>query len=198
MILKPGTGRSSTSSLPPSPSSPPQQDMTGYLYPLFPIFSALGFVLVLIPLPWHLEAWNSGTCYYMIWTALACFNSFVNSIAWADDALNRAPVWCDICTCYLLRQLEDVCERSTFYNSNKNNPRRVCWHTRCVHVHHAKVTQHFQYSGSSHITGRCTLLFVLRSQGSIVTLSQKRRVILIDSLICVLLPLVVMALGKPR
>ena len=66
-------------------------------YPLFPIATALGFILVLIPLPWHLEAWNSGTCYYMIWVALGCLNQFVNSIVWANDAINRAPVWCDIC-----------------------------------------------------------------------------------------------------
>lgn len=66
-------------------------------YPLFPIAAALGAVLVLIPLPWHLEAWNSGTCYYMIWTALACLNQLVNSVVWANDAINRAPVWCDIC-----------------------------------------------------------------------------------------------------
>ena len=66
-------------------------------YPSFPIVAALGFVVILVPLPWHLEAWNSGTCYYMIWVALACLNQFVNSVVWANDALNRAPIWCDIC-----------------------------------------------------------------------------------------------------
>ena len=126
--------------------------MAGYLYPFFPIVSALGFVLVLIPLPWHLEAWNSGTCYYIIWTALACLNSFINSIVWADDAINRAPVWCDICTCHTPQQ--DIHERSTFHNSNENNSRRVRRYTCCVHVHHAKVIQYLQYSGGSHITGR--------------------------------------------
>lgn len=67
------------------------------LYPLFPIASFLGFVLVLIPLPWHLQAWNSGTCFFVLWTSLACLNQFINSVMWANDALNRAPVWCDIC-----------------------------------------------------------------------------------------------------
>ena len=66
-------------------------------FPFFPIMAGLGFLLVLVPLPWHLEAWNSGTCYYMMWTALACLNQFVNSIVWSNDAINRAPVWCDIC-----------------------------------------------------------------------------------------------------
>ena len=79
--------------------SPPYSSwiMADITYPLYPIAAALGFVVVLIPLPWHLEAWNSGTCYYMIWVALACLNQFVNSVVWANDALNRAPIWCDIC-----------------------------------------------------------------------------------------------------
>ena len=75
-------------------------------YPLFPIAAALGFVAVLTPLPWHLEAWNSGTCYYMIWVALACLNQFVNSVVWANDALNRAPVWCDICENFSLLRMD--------------------------------------------------------------------------------------------
>lgn len=65
-------------------------------YPLFPVFSFLGFLVCLIPLPWHIQAWNSGTCAYMIWTALSCLNSFVNSLVWKDHARNIAPVWCDI------------------------------------------------------------------------------------------------------
>lgn len=71
--------------------------MADLTYPLFPIFAFLGFILSLIPLPWHLQAWNSGTCYYMIWTSLACMNQFINSIVWHGNALNPAPVWCDIC-----------------------------------------------------------------------------------------------------
>ncbi|KAJ7353546.1 GPCR fungal pheromone mating factor, partial [Mycena albidolilacea] len=65
-------------------------------YPLFSVLAFLGFFLVLIPLPWHLQAWNSGTCFYMMWASLACLNQFVNSLVWADDSINRAPVWCDI------------------------------------------------------------------------------------------------------
>ncbi|KAF9645210.1 pheromone receptor [Thelephora ganbajun] len=76
--------------------------MVDFLYPLFPIASFLGFVLVLIPLPWHLQAWNSGTCFYVFWTSLACLNQFINSVMWANDAINRAPVWCDISTRIML------------------------------------------------------------------------------------------------
>jgi pheromone a factor receptor len=59
-------------------------------------FSFIGFVLVTVPLPWHLEAWNTGTCLYMIWTAIGCFNFFVNSIVWDGNAYNISPIWCDI------------------------------------------------------------------------------------------------------
>lgn len=72
--------------------------MPDITYPLFPIFSFIGFVLSLIPLSWHLQAWNSGTCYYMMWAAISCLNQFINSVVWSDDALNRAPIWCEICT----------------------------------------------------------------------------------------------------
>ena len=66
-------------------------------YPLLPVFFFLSFILVLIPLPWHLQAWNTGTVMYMIWTAIACLNQFVNGVVWRDNAINYAPVWCDIC-----------------------------------------------------------------------------------------------------
>ncbi|KAF8809921.1 STE3-domain-containing protein [Phlegmacium glaucopus] len=67
-------------------------------YPAFPIFALLGFILVLIPLPWHLHAWNSGTCLFMIWVAIACLNQFINSIIWHNNAIDWAPIWCDIST----------------------------------------------------------------------------------------------------
>ncbi|KAJ7023533.1 hypothetical protein C8F04DRAFT_181382 [Mycena alexandri] len=31
-----------------------------------------------------------------MWSAFACLNQFVNSVVWANDSINRAPVWCDI------------------------------------------------------------------------------------------------------
>ena len=64
----------------------------------FTVFSAIGLVLSLIPLWWHLESWNIGTCMYMVWTALACLVHFVDSIVWSGNAINWAPVWCDIGT----------------------------------------------------------------------------------------------------
>ncbi|KAG6906375.1 hypothetical protein DXG01_014248 [Tephrocybe rancida] len=32
----------------------------------------------------------------MMWAALACLNQFVNSVVWHNNALNPAPIWCEI------------------------------------------------------------------------------------------------------
>lgn len=71
-------------------------------YPLLPVMSFLGFFLILLPFPWHLQAWNAGTCVYMIWGAISCLIQFLNSIIWRNSALNVAPVWCDISTKLLI------------------------------------------------------------------------------------------------
>ncbi|KII83813.1 hypothetical protein PLICRDRAFT_119070 [Plicaturopsis crispa FD-325 SS-3] len=71
-------------------------------YPLYPIFAFLGFILSLVPLPWHLQAWNAGTCAYMIWASVACLIGFVNALVWKDNVNNVAPVWCDISSKLLL------------------------------------------------------------------------------------------------
>nr|AGG68685.1 putative pheromone receptor [Flammulina velutipes]QHW03267.1 putative pheromone receptor protein isoform 5 [Flammulina filiformis] len=76
--------------------------MTDPTYPLFPICAFLGFVISLVPLPWHLQAWNSGTCAFMIWTATMCLVQFVNAIIWKDNMDNIAPIWCDISTQIIL------------------------------------------------------------------------------------------------
>jgi len=69
---------------------------------VFSLFAFIGFLLCCIPLPWHLEAWNTGTCLYMIWTGLGCLNFFINSIVWNGNVLNWAPVWCDISSRYIV------------------------------------------------------------------------------------------------
>ena len=38
----------------------------------------------------------------MIWTGLACLNQFINSIVWRGNAINWAPVWCDISTKFII------------------------------------------------------------------------------------------------
>ncbi|KAI0830078.1 STE3-domain-containing protein [Trametes gibbosa] len=93
-------------------------------WPAYPIVSFLGFIIVLVPLPWHLQAWNSGTCYYMLWTALGCLNEFVNSIMFARSAANIAPVWCDISTRIIIGQsvgipIASMCISRRLYNISR-------------------------------------------------------------------------------
>ena len=71
--------------------------MSDPTYPLFPVVSFLGAVAAFVPLPWHLQAWNAGTCIYMFWAGFASLIQFVNSIVWHGNMENVAPVWCDIC-----------------------------------------------------------------------------------------------------
>ncbi|KAG9310929.1 STE3-domain-containing protein [Chiua virens] len=68
----------------------------------FSVCAFIGFVLCMIPLPWHLEAWNTGTCMFMLWTGVSCLIQFINSVVWNSDVINKAPVWCDICTQIML------------------------------------------------------------------------------------------------
>ncbi|KAK0186947.1 putative pheromone receptor [Armillaria mellea] len=69
---------------------------------VFSIFAFVGFIISMIPLPWHLEAWNIGTCSYMLWVGVGCLMYFVNSIVWNGNAINWAPVWCDISSRYII------------------------------------------------------------------------------------------------
>ncbi|KAJ7215351.1 pheromone A receptor-domain-containing protein [Mycena pura] len=67
---------------------------------VFPVFSFLGMVLALVPLPWHLKALNVGTSMCMLWVALGCLVFFVDSIVWRGNVIDWSPTWCDISTHY--------------------------------------------------------------------------------------------------
>ncbi|GAW04838.1 pheromone receptor [Lentinula edodes] len=125
-------------------------------YPLFPIFAFFGFVLPLIPLPWHFQAWNSGTCYFMLWASLACLNQFVNSIIWKGNVINSAPVWCDISIRITMGAIAGL-PASSF----------------CI-------------------VRRLYGIAAVRNAS--ITRAEKRRAIIIDSLICVLGPMIYIAL----
>ncbi|KAI0947520.1 hypothetical protein AcW1_007727 [Taiwanofungus camphoratus] len=79
-------------------------------------FSFIGFVLVNIPLYWHLEAWNIGCVLYIFWTGSQCLIQFINCIVWKDNAINWAPVWCDITSRWLLASSIGICTASLLIN----------------------------------------------------------------------------------
>ena len=39
-----------------------------------------------------------GCSLYGVWTGILCLIQFVNHVVWKEDAINRAPTWCDIGT----------------------------------------------------------------------------------------------------
>ncbi|KAF9522216.1 STE3-like pheromone receptor [Crepidotus variabilis] len=137
-------------------SLPPSTVLTDPTYPLHPILSFLGFALCLIPLPWHIQASNSATCAFMIWTALWCLNGFVNSVVWRANSSNPAPIWCDISTKF------DI-------GASIGIPAAVLCISRRIYV-------------------------LMSLNASSMTQREKRRMIILDVLICVGLPVVIMIL----
>lgn len=65
------------------------------------VMNFITFLLVLIPLAWHLEAWNVGCILYIWWVATTCLVNFINLVVWRDNAINSAPIWCDIAIRYV-------------------------------------------------------------------------------------------------
>ncbi|CAE6406821.1 unnamed protein product [Rhizoctonia solani] len=64
--------------------------------PVFPAFCALALALLLLVLPTHVRTRNSGTLLFIGWTFTTTLIFFVNSIVWAGNLSDPAPVWCDI------------------------------------------------------------------------------------------------------
>ncbi|CDO68081.1 hypothetical protein BN946_scf184788.g12 [Trametes cinnabarina] len=79
-------------------------------------FSLLGFILITIPLYWHLEAWNVGCVLYIFWIGTQSLFQFINSVVWRDNAINWAPVWCDITTHFTIGSSIGVCCASLVIN----------------------------------------------------------------------------------
>ncbi|KZV83947.1 putative fungal pheromoneG-protein-coupled receptor [Exidia glandulosa HHB12029] len=65
---------------------------------LYLVFASISIFLVIVPSPWHVAAWNSATCYLMLWTTIGCIIHLVNSIVWHHSLENPAPIYCDIST----------------------------------------------------------------------------------------------------
>ncbi|KZS93802.1 fungal pheromone STE3G-protein-coupled receptor [Sistotremastrum niveocremeum HHB9708] len=65
---------------------------------VFLVFAFVSSILVLIPLPWHLQSWNVGTCLLVIYIAMGCLIRAVDRIVWANNVNYVIPVWCDITT----------------------------------------------------------------------------------------------------
>ncbi|ODO03101.1 hypothetical protein I350_05946 [Cryptococcus amylolentus CBS 6273] len=61
------------------------------------VFSGLGIILILLPLPLHWRARNAGTLILISWLFIANLIFFVDGILWWDNYdLPSSRVWCDI------------------------------------------------------------------------------------------------------
>ncbi|KAH9910602.1 pheromone A receptor-domain-containing protein [Fomitopsis serialis] len=78
--------------------------------------SFIGFVLVSIPLYWHLEAWNVGCVLYIFWCGTQCLIQFINMTIWRDNVIVWVPVWCDIVTRFRLASSIGICTASLIIN----------------------------------------------------------------------------------
>ncbi|KAH9943341.1 STE3-domain-containing protein [Epithele typhae] len=79
-------------------------------------FSFIAFVLVTIPVYWHLEAWNIGCLLYIFWMGTQNLINFINLVVWRDNAIDWAPVWCDITTHFVIGSSIGVCCASLVIN----------------------------------------------------------------------------------
>jgi len=107
---------------------------------LFSAFSFIGFLLCAIPLHWHLEVWNIGTLLYMAWAGLGCLNAFINSVVWNNTVENKAPVWCDISSRFIVgvavglpaatlvisHRLYKIASRTITFSTRAEKRRAVC------------------------------------------------------------------------
>ncbi|EJD43551.1 STE3-domain-containing protein [Auricularia subglabra TFB-10046 SS5] len=87
----------------------------------FVVLDSIAIFLVVVPMPWHIAAWNSATCYMMIWTVIGCIIYLVDSIIWYGKLHNPAPVWCDIASKLLVGlsvaiPLSSLCINRRLYN----------------------------------------------------------------------------------
>ncbi|KAL4077892.1 GPCR fungal pheromone mating factor [Scleroderma citrinum] len=63
-----------------------------------PVCAFIAAFLVLVPLPWHWHARNVATLSMIVWLFVSNVVYAVNSIIWAGNVLDSAPIWCDVTT----------------------------------------------------------------------------------------------------
>ncbi|BGP51503.1 a-factor receptor [Rhodotorula kratochvilovae] len=62
----------------------------------YAVLSGLLVTLNIVPLYWQFFQGNSGPIAMGVWVVLANFIDFINAAVWYNDAVDRAPLWCDI------------------------------------------------------------------------------------------------------
>lgn len=66
-------------------------------YPALPAGAFIAAFLTLIPASWIWRARHVPTLSLIVWLFALNVVYGVNSLIWSDDAIERVPIWCDIC-----------------------------------------------------------------------------------------------------
>ncbi|KAG8693467.1 a-factor receptor, partial [Ceratobasidium sp. 423] len=111
--------------------------------PAFPTVCVLALVLLLLVLPTHVRTRNTGTLLFIGWTFVPTLILFVNSLVWAGNLSNPAPVWCDISAKIIIATSIGVPAASS------------CINRRLYHITHPK------YAHTDSNTKRQTMVFDL-------------------------------------
>ncbi|BEJ13867.1 hypothetical protein CspHIS471_0310410 [Cutaneotrichosporon sp. HIS471] len=77
-------------------------------HPEYPFWSSVCLVLLLIPAPWHWRARNAPLVCLIGWLWLTHFVTLVNTLVWADNFVDSAPIWSDISARVLMLLLYTV------------------------------------------------------------------------------------------
>ena len=94
---------------------------------LISVMSLWSFLLLLIPLTWHIRsmwyrsvrfnepkmltfvvAWNIGYLLASFWLGWMCLITFINSMIWRGNVTNLAPVFCDISKCISFQVVDNI------------------------------------------------------------------------------------------
>lgn len=65
-------------------------------HPEYPLWCAISLVVVLLPAPWHWRSRNISTVCLIWWLSLYNIITLINTLLWADNYADKAPVWADI------------------------------------------------------------------------------------------------------
>ena len=74
-------------------------------HPELPVSAAFAAVVILIPLPAQVRVRNVALQVLIVGTSFVNIISLVNTVVWAGNVRDIAPVWCDICWLFLYPHL---------------------------------------------------------------------------------------------
>ena len=145
------------------------------LHPEFPYVALLAAVLVLVPLPWHWRAGNVATLSIIAWLFATDVIYGADAIVWGDNAIIVIPVWCDISECSSYSS--EVCPSDSHLATKVIIGANIALPAACMCV--------------------CIHLKQVASIHNVKTSFQdKRRRQIIEAILCILLPMVWMAVRE--